>query len=337
MKTKNAITSLCPRRLAAALLALMLLLLFSPAAFADLQTAPIEASGPPPFLDWPALDSEGFLALEWLEEEFVHINEEQGRWLYLSHDLRVEIERFHATHQKRKVVYFIADIRFRGDSAFRAFLADPKNPARVLERPAVIARKNKVVYAQNGDLFSYRYYNKKKMGLIIRGGKIISKDTYNRALAAIPPLDELALYPNGHVEMTTPGINSPQDYLDRGATDVLAFGPILFQHGKKDDRLDKSFTHREPRSALGVIGPGHFVGIMVEGRNERSVGANLQFVADRLIERGCVEAFTLDGGQTAAMMFMGQEVMDPGIYHGFQQARRQQDIIGIGTSPQIIK
>ncbi|NLX83702.1 MAG: phosphodiester glycosidase family protein [Clostridiales bacterium] len=326
------------RRFASALLALALLVtLLPPAAAAEIAVTPVEASGPPPFINWPAQDSEGYLAMEWLEDEFVHIDEEAGRWVYLSHDLRILIERFHAVHQKRKLVYFIADIRFRGDQAFRAFLADPKNPARVLERPAVIARKNKVVYAQNGDLFSYRYYNKKKMGLIIRGGKVISKDTYTRALAAIPPLDELALYPNGHVEMSTPGINSPQDYLNRGATDVLAFGPILFQHGRKDDRLDKSFTHREPRSALGVIKPGHFVGIMVEGRNERSVGANLQFVADRLIERGCVEAFTLDGGQTAAMVFMGQEIMDPGIYSGFQQARRQQDIIGIGISPKVTK
>ena len=88
----------------------MFLLLSSPAALA-VATTPIEASGPPPFTARPALDSEG-LALEW-PEEFVHIDEEQGRWLYLSHDLRVEIERFHATHQKRKVVYFIADIRFR--------------------------------------------------------------------------------------------------------------------------------------------------------------------------------------------------------------------------------
>jgi exopolysaccharide biosynthesis protein len=68
----------------------------------------------------------------------------------------------------------------------------------------------------------------------------------------------------------------------------------------------------------------------VEGRNKRSAGAPLRFVADRLLEAGCYEAFTLDGGQTAAMLFMGKNVTSPGIYSGYQKARKQQDILGIG-------
>ncbi len=74
---------------------------------------------------------------------------------------------------------------------------------------------------------------------------------------------------------------------------------------------------------------------MVEGRNERSAGAGLRFVADHLLERGCREAFTLDGGQTAAMIFMGKNVMDPGTYNGFHNTRRQQDILGIGRSEKV--
>lgn len=308
-----------------------LLCLWSPAGLA---ASLVDVQGAPAFSAYPALDSQGFLALEWPEGEFVHIDEEGGRWIYLSPSLSVEIERFSGTHERRKLVWFIADIRFRGTEAFRAFMANPDKPSRAQARPDEIARKNRVVYAQNGDLFSWRYYNRQRIGLIIRDGRILHTKTYSKAVAAIPPLDELALYPDGRVEMRTPGQLGAQDYLDRGATDVLAFGPILFKDGVKDKRLDQSFTHREPRSALGVIGPGHFIGILVEGRNERSVGANLQFVADRLLERGCMEAFTLDGGQTAAMVFLGRQVMDPGIYHGFQKARKQQDIIGIGQSDQ---
>jgi exopolysaccharide biosynthesis protein len=132
--------------------------------------------------------------------------------------------------------------------------------------------------------------------------------------------------------MRTPGQMSAGEYLARGATDVLAFGPILFSGRVLDERLQKSFTHLEPRSALGVVSPGHFVGIMVEGRNKRSAGAGLAFVAQRLLEQGCTDAFTLDGGQTAAMVFMGKNVMDPGIYNGFHKTRNQQDVVGIGRS-----
>ena len=55
-------------------------------------------------------------------------------------------------------------------------------------------------------------------------------------------------------------------------------------------------------------------------------------MAQRLLEQGCTDAFTLDGGQTAAMVFMGKNVMDPGIYNGFHKTRNQQDVVGIGRS-----
>lgn len=312
---------------------LCLLGLLPPGAMAG--GTPLPALGAPPFTAYPPLDSEGFLAREAVMEEFIHADEEGGRWIYISPSLRVEIERYSGTHERRKLIWYISDIRFRDGEAFRMYMANPARPSRAQARPQEIARENRVVYAQNGDLFSWRVYKRERVGLIIRDGKILHENTYSRAVAAIPPLDELALYPDGRVEMRVPGQLGARDYLERGAVDVLAFGPILFRDRIKDDRLDRSFTHREPRSALGVIAPGHFAGIMVEGRNERSVGANLQFVADRLLERGCVEAFTLDGGQTAAMLFMGRQVMQPGVYNGYRQARRQQDIIGIGQSDSV--
>jgi hypothetical protein len=301
----------------------------APPAATPLLPQPTEVQpADPPVPGWPETDAAGFLEDE--AGEFVHADEPAGLWAYLSRSLRVVIRRESGRVERHNLVWYIADIRFRGEEAFRAYSADPKNPSRAKEKPEKIAQKNGVVYAQNGDLFSWRLYNHEKPGLIIRDGKILYEDTYTRAIASIPPLDELALYPDGRVEMRVPGEMSAQGYLDRGAIDVLAFGPILFRDGAIDNRLEKSFTNLEPRSAIGVAGPGHFIGIMVEGRNQRSEGAGLRFVAERLMELGCETAFTLDGGQTAAMIFMGINVMDPGIYNGFQKTRRQQDIIGIG-------
>ena len=184
-------------------------------AKAAVEPALLPDTGPPPFAAYPALDSQGFLALEWLEDEFVFMDEPGGRWVYISPDLRVEIERFSLNRQRQKLVWFIADIRFRGTQAFRAFMADPRKPSTAQARPADIARRDKVVYAQNGDLFSWRRYQKQTIGLIIRDGKIIHEKTYTHAVASIPPLDELALYPDGHIEMRFPGELSARDYLDR--------------------------------------------------------------------------------------------------------------------------
>lgn len=315
---------------AAVCLALAFFLLTCP-FFMAADGKELVAKGPEPFTAYPALDSEGFLSPEQAAREFVHINQDAGQWIYISKDLRVEITRFTGSFKRKSLVWYISRISFRDGQLFRAFMAKPGSPKYQL-RPAAIAKNHRVVYAQNGDLFSWRLYNKERPGLIIRDGRLLYENTYAKPVAIVPPLDELALFPDGHVEMNTPGTFTAGNYLARGALDVFAFGPILFKDGVKDERLDKSFTHLEPRSALGVVGPGRFVGIMVEGRNKRSVGANLQFVADRLLEEGCHEAFTLDGGQTAAMVFMGEEIMSPGIYSGYQQARKQQDIIGIGIS-----
>lgn len=333
-----AANAICPRgkcavprpylRLARALALLMALLLFVLPALAE----PLPFTAPPPFEMWPARTPEGFLQADDFSpvKEYVFADDALGRWIYLSRDLQISIERRSGRYEKRDVVWYMADIRFTDGQAFRAFSADPARPSRAQDRPENIANNNRVVYAQNGDLFSARVYNKERVGLIIRDGKVLYENTYTHPVAKIPPLDELALFPDGKMEMRTPGEYSAQDYLFAGALDVMAFGPILFRDRVKDDRLEKSFTHREPRSAIGIIAPKHFLGIMVEGRNKRSAGAPLRFVADRLLEAGCYEAFTLDGGQTAAMLFMGKNVTSPGIYSGYQKARKQQDILGIG-------
>lgn len=318
----------------AATLLFVFVLLTCPFFEAAAEGKELVSKGPAPFIAYPALDSEGFLSPEQAEQEFIHVDWDNGLWIYISKDLRVEISCFTGAFKRKNLVWYISHISFRDGQHFRSFMAKPGSPKYQL-RPSQIAQNHRVVYAQNGDLFSWRLYKKERPGLIIRDGRLLYENTYTKPVATVPPLDELALFPDGHVEMNTPGTFTAANYLARGALDVFAFGPILFKDRVKDDRLDKSFTHLEPRSALGVIGPGRFVGIMVEGRNKRSVGANLQFVADRLLEEGCHEAYTLDGGQTAAMLFMGEEVMSPGIYSGYQKARKQQDIIGIGFSEQV--
>ena len=76
----------------------------------------------------------------------------------------------------------------------------------------------------------------------------------------------------------------------------------------------------------------------MEGRAKRSGGTDLNFLTNILMERGCKQVFYLvDGGQTSAMMFMRDLVMEAPTYNGFTNTRRQPDINGIGTSPQVKK
>ena len=54
--------------------------------------------------------------------------------------------------------------------------------------------------------------------------------------------------------------------------------------------------------------------------------------ADRLLEVGCVEALNFDGGQTAVMTFMGNQITRIGKYDGKTSARTTTEILGIGHS-----
>lgn len=291
---------------------------------------PLAAREAATIIGCPPLDVQGFLAAK-DGEPFVMADEAQGQWAYIGNALRVDIQRRQAKVRGKMTIWFIAHIYFRDGLAFRSFCENPAKPQKGKEKPEKIAQRHQVVYAQNGDLFTWRLEEKKYPGIIIRDGKILYQQTYSRRVAVVAPLDELSLYPDGHMEIHYPGEISAQQYIDRGASDVFAFGPALIRDGIRDERLPHGYTSMEPRSAIGLAGPGHAVGIMVEGRNKRSAGAPLTFVAERLAEEGCTQAYNLDGGQTAAMVFMGQNVMDPGIYHGYHKTRRQPDVIGIGT------
>ena len=318
----------------AALLALTLFLSHAEGQFVVEDAAtptpapPYVGLTPPPFEQYPVLSG---LFLPQGQAPFVHIDEKAGRWIYIDQQLHVDITRFAEKVRRRPTVWYISHIYFDEGLAFRSFLANEEKSGRGNDKPENIASRHRVIYAQNGDLFTYRVREKRYPGIIIRGGRIIHSKTYSKAVTGVAPLDELSLYPDGRMEVHYPGQITAQEYVQRGATDVFAFGPILIQNGIIDERLKNAWHSYEPRSAIGLAAPGHAVGILVEGRNKRSDGQPLDFVAGRLLEHGCMMAYNLDGGQTAAMMFMGKNVMTPGTYNNYHKTRSQPDIIGIGT------
>jgi exopolysaccharide biosynthesis protein len=64
-----------------------------------------------------------------------------------------------------------------------------------------------------------------------------------------------------------------------------------------------------PRSGIGYIEPGHYIAIVVDGRQkDYSVGMPIWDFADLFAEYGCTVAYNLDGGLSAAMIFMGEQL-----------------------------
>lgn len=286
---------------------------------------------------WPKLpqtNEKGFLT----EGEFVHEDEEEGLWIYLSPSLRVEIQRVEdpAKPLSWYEAHIYSDIA-RGE-VFKAIANDPEKWGKGKHVDgAKIAAENHTVFAMNSDYYTYRIARKITVGIVIRDRQIFSEKTAASPRQSFPNLDTLALYPDGRMEMNLSDAYTAQEYLDQGARDVFCFGPILLENGEipEDIAASRFGQSKQPRCAIGMVEPGHYYAVLVEGRmNKVSVGENLLFLAHLMKDGGCENALNLDGGQTAVMLFMGKQITRIGAYSGGRtNSRTTTDILGIGTSP----
>lgn len=144
------------------------------------------------------------------------------------------------------------------------------------------------------------------MGCIIRDGQIFSEKQLPPTSKRFPPTDVMALFPDGRMEVFNSREHTAEEYLAMGVTSTLSFGPIMLRNGEYDlARIQQFAKENAPRTAIGMIEPGHYIAIMVEGRHKESHGESVEALTYRFKERGVMEAINLDGGETACILFMG--------------------------------
>lgn len=258
---------------------------------------------------------------------------ENGLWEYETQDLQIRIRRVEdADH---KLIWYEVDVRTSDHEPLKAILTNAQKPGTSFKNPVWIARSNRYVLAVNDDYFGDRVYNKETVGLVIRGGKVISTKTYRKSGTILPNLDSMALYPDGRAEPYACGEVSADELIEKGAKDVLSFGPILIRDGMVNEKLQKAYRSAEPRVGFGIIEPHHYVFVVVEGRHGKSRGANLQWLADRLLELGAVNALNLDGGQTSALIFMGEKLNRTGKFGSASKMRNLSSMLAVGYSSEV--
>lgn len=275
----------------------MLLMLMIPTAYAT----PIPLDD---ISQVPETNDEGFLPEG--SDPVYYKDFKGGYWFYLDSTLRLEITRTQTT--KPLLTYYTADIYLASGSSMYTVTYNPERPGRTNGLPQTMAKNNNVVYAQSGDFYSYRISHDTYPGNIVRDGQILYSESYTKLLNRVPNLATIGFFPSGKAEVNEAWEMSAQDYVDRGATTVIAFGPLLIRDGEMADLTDDAYTHQEPRSCFGIVSTNHFVGLLVEGRKDHSDGASLATCAQILYDMGCWDAINLDGGNTAAMLFMGESV-----------------------------
>ena len=281
--------------------------------------------------EFPALNDAGFLD----SGEFVYENDEKGVWRYASDTLKIEI--FRREQKKPARVWYEAEVFCAEGSAGPRMVAnDPENwkKSANMEYPYKICRKTGTVLAISSDFAQLRIQQKKgRPGIIIRDGKIISDRTKKKGAKEFPNLDCLAIWPDGDMQVFYSNEKTAQEYLDMGAVDVLAFGPILIRDGElNEEGLKKYGTSHAQRTAVGMVEKGHYFFMMLEGRIKRSKGDGIRFLAEKLKDKGCTVGFNLDGGETATIVFMGHQLCRLKDKRKPLSSRRTSDVLGVGTS-----
>jgi len=281
---------------------------------------------------FPELNAEGFLDGD---GEFLFEDPDEGVWRYASDTLRVEIYRYY--DQKARQTWYEAEIWAAEGENFHMIANDPEKRMSSTDYPKNISQKHGVVVAVNSDYAHLRKQQKARMGIIIRDGEVLSEKTRANFATGFPNLDTLALLPDGDMKVFLSNELKAKDYLEMGAYDVLAFGPYLIRDGELNAKgLKKYGTSSAPRTAVGMVEPGRYFLMMLEGRHTQAKGAGVSWLAEKLLDKGCTVGFNLDGGQTSCMVFMGKQISKIG-KNAKQKAkslnaRKTAEILGIGTS-----
>lgn len=203
-----------------------------------------------------------------------------------------------------RITYYVADLLLADIRELKTCFAKDSYGENIYERTSSMAKRCQAVLAVNGDCYGWR-----DNGIVIRNGELFRD---------IPVRVGFALYEDGHMGCYEETSATGQELLDQGVWSAYSFGPELVHDGRaaegleaeyKVDPLSSSIEHKQPRTAIGQIGPNHFVLVVADGRQPGySRGMRMWELADLMESLGCREAYNLDGGSSATMYFKGEVV-----------------------------
>lgn len=278
--------------------------------------------------------AKGFLTGENPGDEYLVEDEEKGYWEYASDNLSVKVTRSREKLKKNKRIqeYCIAEIWCTKDSAMGAIMTDPYArfgnnlvSGKRQDDPEKLMNQHPSVLTVSDDMYGLRIMetSRKKTkydyhGVVIRYGDVKATKTRKspqdgqKDKRPWPNLDTLAVYENGSMKAFLSDAKTAEEYLAEGAVHVFAFGPWLIRDGQINPALlkDSYYPASEPRVAIGMIEPYHYIIIAASGRPKSTyIGVKLRWLAETMQELGCTEALNLDGGATVVMGFNNKIIL----------------------------
>ena len=190
--------------------------------------------------------------------------------------------------------------------------------------------KNEIVVLSytGGKLCCFRrsdYYGARQSGYVIRNG-VLYRDSASDG-------EMLLIRADGSFEIVSASAASAEELLSDGAWQVLCFGPGLVEDGVIAVEKGEEVGHAKasnPRTAIGMLGEGHYLFLVSDGRTGESEGLSLSELAELMAAMGCREAYNLDGGGSSTMVFLGEVVNNPTTNGKRVSERSVSDIVYVG-------
>lgn len=239
---------------------------------------------------------------------------------YTDEHIRVKIEEVRVDD----TTAYVADVVLSDAEHLKTALAYGKFGRNITQKTSVTAKENDAVLAVNGDFCGFR-----NEGFVIRNGFM-----YRSVVRTQGDTDVLAVFADGRFEVYNENNMPAKTLLKAGAVQAFSFGPALIDDGsicvKSRQEISSQSMESNPRTAIGMVEPLHYVFVVADGRTEESSGLSLYQLATLMQDYGCTVAYNLDGGGSSTMYFNGEIVNKPTTNGKKITERKVSDIVYIG-------
>ena len=197
---------------------------------------------------------------------------------------------------------YVADVQISSAEYLKTALAQNSFGRNLKDTTSNMAEAANAILAINGD-----YYGFRDDGYVLRNG-VLYRD------AASSGTDALVVYGDGTMAAANQDDVSAQTLKDSGAWQILSFGPVLVDNGQiavaANEEVGQSKSSN-PRTAIGMVDPLHYVIVVSDGRTGDNEGLSLYELAQVLIDNGATFAYNLDGGGSTTLYFNGEVINNP--------------------------
>lgn len=228
----------------------------------------------------------------------------------------------------------VAHVIIADASQLRTGLAAPFGQKKT-NKISTMAADNNAIVAIGGD-----YFSNEEGGYVVRMGEVYRKKPLkSRDMLIIDDLGDFHILKNSDAAQLQALIESERELIN-----VFNFGPALVIDGELQEMPESysyNITGKEPRCAIGQIGPLEYLLVVVDGGKGREVtitledgttkssgGCTVETLAQFMYDQGCQNAYNLDGGNSALMVFGDENYSKK----SFNSERSVSDIIYFATA-----